>query len=105
MRADIHDGPEHNTLQSEAGYIDARPHLPGRRNLLQRAAGPYTPLWHTRNGHRPARLTFRAVDSDRHKPLGWHFVKARWRCGVIRRTNVRSWIAGHGARAASPGRA
>jgi hypothetical protein len=25
MRADIHDGPEHNTLQSEAGYIDARP--------------------------------------------------------------------------------
>jgi len=24
-RADIHDGPEHNTLQSEAGYIDARP--------------------------------------------------------------------------------
>jgi hypothetical protein len=29
MRADIHDGPEHNTLQPEAGYIDARPHLPG----------------------------------------------------------------------------
>src|SRR5208283_5272774 len=25
MRADIHDGPEHNTLQSKAGYIDARP--------------------------------------------------------------------------------
>ena len=25
MRADIHDGSEHNTLQSEAGYIDARP--------------------------------------------------------------------------------
>jgi len=24
-RADIHDGPEHNALQSEAGYIDARP--------------------------------------------------------------------------------
>ena len=24
MHADIHDGPEH-TLQSEAGYIDARP--------------------------------------------------------------------------------
>jgi hypothetical protein len=24
MRADIHDGSEHNTLQSEAGYIDAR---------------------------------------------------------------------------------
>ena len=28
MRADIHDGSEHNTLQSEAGYIDARPHQP-----------------------------------------------------------------------------
>jgi hypothetical protein len=26
MRADIHDGSEHHTLQSEAGYIDARPH-------------------------------------------------------------------------------
>src|SRR5262252_8909905 len=25
MRADVHDGPGHNTLQSEAGYIDARP--------------------------------------------------------------------------------
>src|SRR5215831_9249995 len=41
MRADIHDGPEHNTLQAEAGYIDARPYLPDRRNLLQRTAGPY----------------------------------------------------------------
>jgi hypothetical protein len=29
MRADIHDGPEHHALKSEAGYIDARPHLPG----------------------------------------------------------------------------
>src|SRR5215470_14043204 len=25
MRADIHDGPEHKPLQSETGYIDARP--------------------------------------------------------------------------------
>ena len=41
MRADIHDGPEH-TLQSEAGYIDARPHHRGRRNLLHRTAGPYS---------------------------------------------------------------
>jgi hypothetical protein len=30
MRADIHDGSEHNTLQSEAGYIDARPHIRAR---------------------------------------------------------------------------
>ena len=28
MRADIHDGPEHNALQPEARYIDARPYLP-----------------------------------------------------------------------------
>ena len=41
MRADIHDGPEHNTLQTEAGYIDARPTLPIDEILLHRAAGPY----------------------------------------------------------------
>ena len=40
MRADIHDGREH-MLQSEAGYIDARPHHQDRRNLLHRTAGPY----------------------------------------------------------------
>jgi hypothetical protein len=28
-------------LQSEAGYIDARPHRQDRQNLLQRTAGPY----------------------------------------------------------------
>jgi hypothetical protein len=28
-------------LQSETGYIDARPRLPDRQNLLQRTAGPY----------------------------------------------------------------
>jgi len=33
MRADIHDGSEH-TLQSEAGYIDARPHQPELRKPL-----------------------------------------------------------------------
>src|SRR3984893_11049080 len=41
-RADIHDGSEHNTLQSEAGYIDARPHVRQiDETLLQRTAGPY----------------------------------------------------------------
>jgi hypothetical protein len=40
MRADIHDGREH-MLQSEAGYIDARPHHQDRQNLLHRTAGPY----------------------------------------------------------------
>src|SRR5262249_17623907 len=42
MRADIHGGPEH-PLQSEAGYIDARPHSPVRGILLRRTAGPY--IW------------------------------------------------------------
>ena len=41
-RADIHDGPEHNALQSEAGYIDARPQCPQIDEiLLRRTAGPY----------------------------------------------------------------
>jgi hypothetical protein len=41
MRADIHGGPE-QTLQSEAGYIDARPQSRQLdENLLQRTAGPY----------------------------------------------------------------
>jgi hypothetical protein len=40
MRADIHDGRE-QMLQSEAGYIDARPHHQDRQNLLHRTAGPY----------------------------------------------------------------
>src|SRR5215470_14373247 len=40
MRADIHDGREH-MLQSEDGYIDARPHHQDRGNLLHRTAGPY----------------------------------------------------------------
>src|SRR6516164_5644208 len=33
MRADVHEGPE-NMLQSEAGYIDARPHRQDRRKPL-----------------------------------------------------------------------
>src|SRR5262249_8540809 len=33
----------HDKLQSETGYIDARPHPPDRRNLLHRTAGPY--IW------------------------------------------------------------
>jgi hypothetical protein len=42
MGADIHDGSEHDTLQSEAGYIDARPHVRQIDEiLLQRTAGPY----------------------------------------------------------------
>ena len=45
MRADFHDGPEHSKLQSEAGYIDARP-LARQidESLLQRTAAPYIAL-------------------------------------------------------------
>jgi hypothetical protein len=42
MRADIHDGREHNALQAEAGYIDARPpHRQVVEIFLRRTAGPY----------------------------------------------------------------
>jgi hypothetical protein len=34
MRADVHGGPEHTTLQSEAGYIDARPPADKSTKLL-----------------------------------------------------------------------
>jgi hypothetical protein len=30
-----------NELQSETGYIDARPHHPDRQIFLHRTAGPY----------------------------------------------------------------
>src|SRR5215469_12142579 len=74
MRADIHDGPEHNALQAEAGYIDARPYLPDRRNLLQRAAGPYI-------GSRAVRLSLTLADLGRVREsilhaapdMGWNF--------------------------------
>jgi len=48
MRADIHGGPEH-MLQSEAGYIDARPKSRQLdETLLRRTAGPY--MW-VKGGH------------------------------------------------------
>ena len=34
MRADIHDGREHDTLQLEAGYVDARPHTARSTNAM-----------------------------------------------------------------------
>jgi hypothetical protein len=54
MRADIHDGREH-MLQSEAGYIDARPHRQDRPNLLHRTAGPY--IWVISRHYRTATAT------------------------------------------------
>ena len=61
MRADIHEGPE-QTLQSEAGYSNARPHQPGRRNLLHRTAGPYSwvKLRRTRCEHMSSWLPLKA---------------------------------------------
>ena len=57
MRADIHDGPEPNTLQSEAGYIDARPQSRQiDETLLQRTAGPY--IW---SGRIEARIGLRMM--------------------------------------------
>src|SRR5262249_46018084 len=48
-------------LQSEAGYIGARPHPPDRRTLLRRTAGPYirvTSANHPRAevAHRPGQV-------------------------------------------------
>ena len=65
MRADIHDGPE-QTLQSEAGYSNARPHRQDRRNLLHRTAGPYIRVIHVAVIQRRAVIHVRsASDSDR----------------------------------------
>src|SRR6266581_1185649 len=65
MRADIHDGPEH-MLQSEAGYIDARPLTPARQNLLQRTAGPY--MWVNRVVSAMSALS-RFTPVNRHRQL------------------------------------
>src|SRR6266496_4863650 len=35
MRADTHDGPEHNALQSEAGYIDGAPVKTGKEEVVK----------------------------------------------------------------------
>ena len=50
MRADIHDGREHNTLQSEAGYIDARPHIRARSTKPSCNARPDHTLGQSRRG-------------------------------------------------------
>jgi hypothetical protein len=74
MRADFHDGSEHNTLQSEAGYIDARPHIRARSTKPSCNARPdhalgQNPLVPHRNigsrfasvnGHLPGSVSFSA---------------------------------------------
>jgi hypothetical protein len=54
-RADIHDGPEHNTLQREAGYIDVRQQSRLDEDLWRRTAGPY--IWVILNLHARRPLT------------------------------------------------
>src|SRR2546430_952793 len=87
MRADIHDGPEH-MLQSEAGYIDARPLTPARQNLLQRTAGPYMRVNRvTLTVGRPLPVySDQRTSADRPGMSGWcHDRKYRTRrCGVGR---------------------
>jgi hypothetical protein len=58
MRADIHGGPEH-TLQSEAGYIYARPKSRQiDETLLRRTAGPYKLVKSAVPPDRPARQEY-----------------------------------------------
>jgi hypothetical protein len=59
MRADIHDGPEHNALQPEAGYIDARPLNASSTKTSYNARPDHT--WH--------RLSLTS-DSDPSLPFG-----------------------------------
>jgi len=47
MRADIHDGPEHNALQPEAGYIDARPLNASSTKTSYNARPLVTHLYHS----------------------------------------------------------
>jgi hypothetical protein len=65
MRADIHDGPEH-TLQSEAGYIDARPYLPDRRKPL--ATHGRTIHWGQEPGHGHFDMPTRATPAESLNP-------------------------------------
>src|SRR5947208_1427867 len=102
MRADIHDGPEHNTLQSEAGYIDARPHLPGWRNLLQRAAGPYMRV--TSDRSRPSSAAS-AVNSkaDAHEPTPAYAVRNTGAGGCDGRINANAiWMMPPASPSATP---
>ena len=66
MRADIHDGPEHQTLHTEAGYIDARPKT-GSKKLLathgrtihwgqSRRRGPEIRALHFLSGNQQAKV-------------------------------------------------
>jgi hypothetical protein len=76
MRADIHDGREH-TLQSQAGYIDARPHRQDRRNLLHRTAGPYIGV---KTGKSRNEQMFSGLPPQSRKAHGCDF-EAAWQVG------------------------
>src|SRR6202011_5469258 len=82
MRADIHDGPEH-MLQSEAGYIDARPLTPARQKLLQRTAGPYIG---SKASICPPAMHFRSSPMNRHRQRPSACLK-RAKSGLLHRSN------------------
>src|SRR5262249_11837315 len=51
---------EHKRLQSKAGYIDARPHIPQLEAVfLQRTAGPYIWVISVRRGRSPPTMNVR----------------------------------------------
>jgi hypothetical protein len=72
MRADIDDGPEHNTLQSEAGTLMQDRICQVDETLLQRTAGPYirVKMRKTQTEHGSSGLSPRA-DSQPLSP--WRF--------------------------------
>src|SRR5882757_4903971 len=99
----IHDGPEHYMLQSEAGYIDARPltassaksscnarpdHTVGSNSALGPRNGY---VRHTPGSDQTADTPERPFRAMCRHPHGWasHLI----RCTIAN----RGWVAGHGA--------
>src|SRR5262245_42328214 len=66
----------HDKLQSETGYIDARPHPLDRRNLLQRTAGPY--IWVTlRRTHSEQKESASSPLSGRRADILYRLLRAK----------------------------
>src|SRR5262245_8573043 len=90
MCADIHDGPEHEMLQSEAGYIDARPHIRQLAEVLLTARPDHT-LGQERTS--PAHLAMSALPLKADKAqTGWHvrFVPKADICSAANSIAIRS---------------
>ena len=91
MRADIHDGPE-QMLQSEAGYIDARPHRQDRGNLLHRTAGPY--IWVINRKAQVEHISSAFSDESRRSPAARNAALAASRLSAIPPFGPCDWIQG-----------